>query len=262
MGNIALGKPVIGDAKRSEIVTNGQIIGYSGNSGFADFHWPGRLTVDLESNVIIYEIRFLIWDGLGVAKSQRNPRIYKYRLLTSNDNNSWEVIYDTGDQGFNGWQSFKFPEGKDLRYIQIHGLWNSANTGFHIVEVEAYDDSNLKTSVEIVFEKTVAGLSNGKEIGDGLPLSSHIKGIIRDLEIFGKKDFVSSDHFSKLILQLRQHATDISALDYNMGSIRREIMFPVKRELKQLNSVGKMSFVVGVIGGLLAIFALIVGFMQ
>ena len=36
-----------------------------------------------------------------------------------------------------GWQSHKFPSA-EIKAIKILGIFNSANEGFHVVEIEAY----------------------------------------------------------------------------------------------------------------------------
>ena len=132
-------------------VTNGNVSCYTGNDGYAQFIWPGTITIDLEQVYDIKCIRFLLWDGLGQPNPQRDNRIYKYRLLTSIDHHNWTVIFDTSEHGYNGWQVFNLISNIRCRYIRIYGLWNSANQDFHIVEIEAHDNDPPEYGSEITF---------------------------------------------------------------------------------------------------------------
>ena len=110
MANIALHKRIEERMKGADSSVDGQIDGYTASDGFAEFRWPGTLTLDLSETAEICCIRILLWDGLGQGGGQPDDRIYKYRLLTSLDHQTWKAIYDTGGNGYNGWQVFVFPE--------------------------------------------------------------------------------------------------------------------------------------------------------
>src|SRR3989339_1861781 len=110
MPNIALNKSFEEPINNASEATNGIVSGYTGVKGFAFFSWPGTMTIDLGEIKKIYCIRFLLWDGLGKGGSKRDPRIYKYRLLTSTNHKIWNVYFDTASNGFNGWQVFTFPQ--------------------------------------------------------------------------------------------------------------------------------------------------------
>jgi hypothetical protein len=116
---------------------------------------------------------------LGQGNKQRDTRIYKYRLLTSVDHLAWKVIYDSFNDGGNGWQVFSFPEALETKYIRVHGIWNSANDKFQIVQVEAHDDAPPDLNAEIVLQRTVLSESiEAEEIGDGMPLQARVGRII------------------------------------------------------------------------------------
>jgi len=128
MPNVALQRIVEERVQNVEAATDGDVIHYTGNRGFTSFDWPGTLTVDLASTYTIRCIRTLLWDGLGEPNRTRDPRFYLYRLLVSVDHNQWKVLFDTGNNGSNGWQVFNFPDGLQARYVRIHGLFNSKST--------------------------------------------------------------------------------------------------------------------------------------
>jgi hypothetical protein len=104
--------------------------------------------------------------------------IYRYRLLTSSDHQTWKVVYDSSNEGVNGWQEFHFPNPLEARYIRVHGLSNSANDKFQIVQVEAHNSQPPDLDAEIVLTRTVVTESLENEAGDGLPLQAKVLGII------------------------------------------------------------------------------------
>ncbi|MGA2070602.1 MAG: discoidin domain-containing protein [Sedimentisphaerales bacterium] len=261
MANIAITKRIEEPIQNAAQVTDGISTGYTGMSGFAQFRWPGTLTVDLGSSATVYCIRFLLWDKLGQKGRQRDSRIYKYRLLTSLDHQTWNVLFDTGDTGSNGWQVFAFPEGTEVRYVRIHGLFNSANEAFHVVEIEVYDDKNPPAlTAECRLEKTISNPREQAETGDAFPLEDKVRGIIDQIDqlVEDNKAILNPDPFRRLIAQLRTQVTDITNIEKAMNSIRREIMDPVKAELESSGRFSVWGFVVGIIGGLLACVSLIV----
>ncbi|PKN65428.1 MAG: hypothetical protein CVU57_09925 [Deltaproteobacteria bacterium HGW-Deltaproteobacteria-15] len=158
--NLALGKQVLEkEVGNPDVATNGVITGYKGSvesRTYSYFKWPGSLTVDLEKQYVVKCIRFLLWDGMGKAGVSRDSRKYRYRLETSLDGEFYNVAYDTGENGYNGWQQFLFHSGIKTRYIRVYGRHNSRNDSVHIVEVEAYEnDTPPKLDAEIVLEKRI-----------------------------------------------------------------------------------------------------------
>jgi len=262
MANVAFKKPIEEPIKRAAEATNNQKESYTGGSGYAAFPWPGNLTVDLGDCHTLYCIRLLLWDGLGEGLAQRANRRYKYRLLTSVDHKVWKVIFDTCDDGFNGWQVFNFPDGFKSRYLRIHGLWNSANQEFHVVQIEAYNSNPPPLNAEVILERTVSSESLNEESGDGFPLKTRVLSIINSIEqLVESTEILNPEPFRELIAQLRLQMIDVSAIEKSMASIRREITWPVKVELNKSRKLGKFSFWgfwVGLIGGALAIISLIV----
>jgi hypothetical protein len=262
MANVAFKKPIEEPIRNAEETTDSQIVDYTENSGFAAFRWPSNLTVDLGDCHTLYCIRLLLWDGLGEEHAQRASRIYKYRLLTSVDHQVWKVIFDTCDDGFNGWQVFNFPNGFKSRYLRINGLWNSANQEFHVVQIEAYNSNPPPLNAEVTLERTVISESLNEELGDGFPLKTRVLSIINSIEqLVESTKILNPEPFRELIAQLRSQMIDVSAIEKSMDSIRREIIGPVKVELNKSRKLGKFSFwgfLVGLIGGALAIISLIV----
>lgn len=261
MTNLAYKKRIQEEETDTPAATDGNITNYTGSSGFTGFSWPGTLTVDLQETYILKVIRFLLWDNLGTGGTQRAGRIYKYRLLTSLDHKTWNVIFDTGSQGYDGWQVFELPQPIEARYIRIHGMWNSANEAFHVVQIEAHDTDPPPLQAEIRLQKTVLLDTTGTEVRDGLPLESRVRGIITGIEKeVLKSDLLNPKPFKELITQLRLQVSDIGAIERSMEAVRREIIRPVRGELERLSQAGrfsKWSFWVGIAGGIVAIISII-----
>lgn len=261
MSNVALGKPIEEPIKNASAATDGKVAGYSSAGGFAEFVWPYVMTIDLGALHSLFSIRLLLWDGLGEVNRQRDNRIYRYRLLTSPDHQVWRVVYDSSNEGGNGWQEFRFPNPLEARYIRVHGLSNSANDKFQIVQVEAHDSQPPDLDAEIVLARTVVTESLENEVGDGLPLQAKVLTIINGIEglIENNKEFINPQRFRLLVSQLRNQVSDVASLERGMESIRREIITPVRHELERSAKLSRFSvwgFWVGLVGGALAILSL------
>ncbi len=262
MENIALRKSTIEKVRNPESITDGNIDNYTGRTGFSSFHWPGYLTLDLEKSYEIKTIRFLLWDGLGKVGTVKATRLYKYRLLLSEDLVNWKVIYDTASEGFTGWQCFEFIDSVPARYVRIHGLWNSNNEDFHIIQIEAYEDLPKPYEKEYALLKKIDPNKNYIENNDGLSISEQINNIINGIEnLINPNNILNPIPFNQLTKILRTKVDDISNIEKNAASIRREILQPVQKELEISSKFGRFSiygFWVGIIGGILAIISIII----
>jgi hypothetical protein len=266
MPNVALGKPIEEPITNADSATDGNVTTYTGMTGFAEFTWQYTLTVDLKEEFDLACIRLLLWDGLGQGSRQRDSRTYNYRLLTSLDHHSWRVIFDSLHSGGNGWQVFKFQSPLRSRYIRVHGLWNSANAYFQVVQLEAHDSDPPDLVAETMLQRLLIPDDLDEEIGDGLPLQTRVSGIINGIErLVEQNEFLNPTPFRELISQLRIQVSDVAALERGMDSIRREIITPVKHELQISSKLGRFSvwgFWVGIIGGILAIVSIVLGIIQ
>jgi len=172
MANVALGRPVVEEVQGAGNLTDGDVTNYDGESGYAQFAWPDRITVDLEEIVSLECVRLLLWDGMGRGSTIRNPRQYCYRLLVSEDGQCWTVLHDTRQAGTNGWQEFRIHPRASARFIRVHGMFNTANLKFHIVQLEAHDSEPPNLTAEIRVKELVSPAAAGIECRDGLPLQS------------------------------------------------------------------------------------------
>ena len=115
-------------ARRSELLIDGRTE-YNPKEGFAFENFPCNFSVDLRAVFSIGQVRILLYD--------LDRRKYSYRLLVSNDGESWEVVH-SAEKVDPGWQEIDLEDTK-ARYIRINGLKNTANLGFHVVEVEVFE---------------------------------------------------------------------------------------------------------------------------
>ncbi len=263
MLNIAWKKKVEETIANPTAITDGDTVNYSATDGFGEFLWPGTVTVDLEDIYDLLCVRILLWDGLGGKNRQRDVRIYKYRLLTSRDHQTWKVVFDSSNDGGNGWQVFDLQEPLSARYVRVHGLFNSANAMFHVVQIEAFDQIPAPLEDEIVLHRTMSTGILIEEKGDGLPLETRVNTIINNIEaVVGGYEVLNPKPFRELISKLKVQVRDVAALERGMESIRREIIKPVQAELERSTALGRFSvwgFWVGLVGGLLAILSILIG---
>jgi hypothetical protein len=273
MGNLALNKEIEEAYPNSAAATNGIITGYTGNKGFCQFWWPGNFTLDLGKVYSIKCIRFLLWDGLGTSQARRDPRQYLYRLLTSEDHKTWNVLFVTEGQGYNGWQVFQIPNGRPMRFIRIHGLHNTKNPMFHVVEIQAFNSEADPIDTEIMLEKVISEENRPIEIDERLPIQKSFQIIINQLEqVINEYDVFNSEPFQDVIQKLKIQVRDVAAIESNLESIKRHITQPVQEQLEKASSIGLKSlqlgkfsfwgFWVGLIGGLLAIISIILNIIK
>jgi hypothetical protein len=119
------------------ILIDGDDTHYTGGTGFGMTQWnaepPQSFVITLKKPVDLDCIRFLLWD-------RSEERYYRYKIEVSpNDKNTdWSIIADqTGPiVQCKGWQTLRFAPCK-VHQIKLTGTFNSANNGFHVVELTA-----------------------------------------------------------------------------------------------------------------------------
>lgn len=216
-----------------------------GNYTYSESEFPNYFTLDLENIFDIALIRILLYD--------KDPRVYKYRLLTSEDMFTWTVHFDnTGSS----WQNFEFNQNIKARYIRLHCLWNSKNIGFHIGEIEVYQDKiSIDPKEELIL---INNSTSSKEISDGLPITRKLQPLVKTIkELPEKFPSLDKEYFSNISIELEKGIYDVEKVEKGMASIRRQIIEPVQKELTVSNQIGKWSIYLGLIGGVIGIFSLL-----
>ena len=77
----------------------------------------------------LQHIHLPLWDG--------DSRFYRYKLETSPDGKRWTEVVDRSSGEWRSWQMHHFSP-RPVQYIRVHGTYNSRNSNWHAVELEAY----------------------------------------------------------------------------------------------------------------------------
>ena len=129
------GATVVGGSRPEELI-DGNDSAYSGGTGFATSVWsttpPQSFVITLKEAYTVDCVRFLLWD--------RDDRFYRYRLEICADaaGQAWLAVADrTGPaEECRSWQTVRF-KPQPVRRIRLTGTFNSSNSQFHVVELQA-----------------------------------------------------------------------------------------------------------------------------
>lgn len=120
-----------------EALIDGDFTDYSGGTGFATTTWGAKpaqfFLVTLRFPVTIDCVRLLLWD-------RDEDRYYRYKLEICADDKgeTWLLAADhTGPaEQCRSWQVVRF-KPQPVKLIRLTGTYNSSNSGFHVVELQA-----------------------------------------------------------------------------------------------------------------------------
>lgn len=119
---------------------DGVTTGYTGSSGYGYTYWkgksksPGYMQMDLKATHIIHRMKLRLWD--------LDDRYYRYKIESaSSSSGPWKLIVDRRTGYHRSWQDLVLSAPVRARYLRLTGTYNSANSGFHVVEWEAYESS-------------------------------------------------------------------------------------------------------------------------
>jgi hypothetical protein len=128
---------------RPALLIDGNSTIYDGGAGYAETTWnaktPQSFIVELKQSSTIDCVRFLLWD-------LEELRFYRYKVEISamasgratRERDEWKVVSDrTGkNEERRSWQIIRF-DAQPVKRIRVTGTYNSANSSFHIVELQA-----------------------------------------------------------------------------------------------------------------------------
>ena len=132
-GNVALGTngtTVKGPTSSPDDLIDGNTTKYDGGKGFAMGTFPCDWEITFPKLYMLREIRLMLWDGEAA-------RFYRYSLELSMNGETFKMLADHSKGKWRSWQTIQFSP-RPVKSIKIHGLHNSANGGFHVIELEAY----------------------------------------------------------------------------------------------------------------------------
>lgn len=124
--------------QNAKLLIDGNESDYTGSTGFAMTQWnnnpPQFLIVTLKEATNVGCVKFLLWD-------RSDERFYRYKLEVSpsETGEDWKSVADRSDPTAEckSWQVVTF-QPQTLRRIRLTGTYNSANAGFHVVELQAF----------------------------------------------------------------------------------------------------------------------------
>lgn len=138
--NYALGTngAVAAGGQYANLLIDGNDTEYTGSKGFAMTQWnnnpPQFLLVTLKQPTSLGCVKFLLWD-------RSDERFYRYKLEVSaaETGEEWKMVADRSDPAAEckSWQVVTFAP-QMVRRIRLTGTYNSANAGFHVVELQAF----------------------------------------------------------------------------------------------------------------------------
>ena len=240
MTDYALNKNVLEYCNHGGFLTDGKTDKYNGVTGYLGIHAPSYVTVDLQDIKEVKNICFKLWDyedkdNECPDKAQLKDKLYTYRLLISTDKMEWKVVYDCSklqkDKYKKGWQTFVWEQPVPVRFIRVHCMNSKRGSGFHIVELHAYDQvARLrKVDTEISFD---ANHTFDVEIGDAYPLSYQLydlSGRFQDAlekRVAGKPN--AKEIYDSIIDFLFRKGREVESVNGKIDEIRRLVSDPVK----------------------------------
>jgi hypothetical protein len=127
--------------QNTQFLIDGDEENYTGSTGFAMTQWnsnpPQSLVVTLKEASEIGCIRFLLWD-------RSDDRFYRYKLEVSpaESGDDWQVVQDCSapTDERKSWQLIVF-KPRLTRRVRLTGTYNSANSGFHVVELQSFAEA-------------------------------------------------------------------------------------------------------------------------
>lgn len=124
--------------QNAKLLIDGNDSDYTGSTGFAMTQWnnnpPQFLLVTLKQVTSLGCVKFLLWD-------RSDERFYRYKLdvSASETGEDWQSVADRSNPAAEckSWQVVTFAP-QPVRRIRLTGTYNSANAGFHVVELQAF----------------------------------------------------------------------------------------------------------------------------
>jgi hypothetical protein len=132
----ANGGTAIGGTDPEQLI-DGNDSNYSGGTGFATTQWRNGqyFLITLKKPVTLDSVRFLLWD-----RSEERYYRYKLEICADDKGSAWTMAQDRSGpiEQCKSWQVIRF-KPQIVKQIKLTGTFNSANNGFHVVELQAYN---------------------------------------------------------------------------------------------------------------------------
>jgi hypothetical protein len=126
------GASVKSTGKSTNRETDARIVdGITGNSkNYSAYSYPCTHTINLGKLRTVRHIRMHLWN--------HDSRSYQFKIYVSTYGRTWKVLADHSKKWSKGVQEFEHGS-KKIQYLRIEGIRNTANGGFHVKELEAFN---------------------------------------------------------------------------------------------------------------------------
>ena len=171
-GNIALGKPVYSSGSDQSASSSAGAVTGKVNDGDRTTYWDaGKYAnqpwaiIDLEGEYLLDEVNVITY------WMRTDNRYYHYDLYATTDGNEWTKIaakdWDTPETVLG--ETFDL-RGREIRATQLKivGLYDSANTSFHVNEIRAYGTEVLPEPEPEVIAEGWSGYTTWQLTDDGV----------------------------------------------------------------------------------------------
>ena len=154
--NLALYKPVISSGSDQSAASSAGAAETKSNDGDPSSYWDAGkyenkpwIIVDLEGLYDLYK--------LNVITYWKSSRYYQYELYTSVDGNEWTKVAakESTDKETIYGETFDLSgQGIQAAYVKLVGVYNSANSAFHVNELRVYGTAHEHSYEAVVTDPT------------------------------------------------------------------------------------------------------------
>lgn len=117
---------------KPELLIDGKSDDYNAYASYDMNAQPdANMTVTLKDPAPMNRLRFKLWDN--------DQRTYRYVASVTADGKEWKVVADAKARECRGWQEIEF-DLQNVKAVRVKGLSSTANSGFHLLELEGYND--------------------------------------------------------------------------------------------------------------------------
>lgn len=117
---------------KPELLVDGKSDDYNAYASYDINAQPdAHMTVTLKDPAPMNRLRFKLWDN--------DQRTYRYVASVTTDGKEWTVVADAKARECRGWQEVEF-DLQNVKAVRVKGLSSTANSGFHLLELEGYND--------------------------------------------------------------------------------------------------------------------------
>ena len=252
---------------------------YTEETGFHAISNPGWIKFEMDDLHKVSYIRFLLWDSCGNGKKQPSHRKYQYRLLYSEDKISfegtrWTVLYDTMQNGSNGWQEFYLENRPlDIRSIKIHCCNNTRNSETQLIKVQAFRYPTRELAQEFgltvpdeAYAPSIHGIINNRIICGDLEEAGISKSIYKEvstkLKQLAEKIGESDEEIENFRQETQEKLGELNLIDNDISKFQASLLEPVEEAIRKQKRQDKKWRKINIAVMLLAIATILIDILR